>query len=185
MRWRILALAAAGTAMCTVASALPANAAATDVGAFTSNLQDYQAALNYDTSGAGGGGDNITCDAPTVSGAALVQATNLVVGEVFGEDAAVAHEECATLTPSATYTLYGQLTIQAYENGAWVDVAWGPWGSTSSSASGATVLTLRATGIYAPPTPALGAYHRAYVHFYTSTGRAPESPSPSVWYMNN
>jgi len=180
-RNRVVAAAAGVLVVAGGAAAMTANASPTDIQAITTTAQEFASDA---VANAVQQNDNLTCSDPTAYGAAVVQATNVVVAEVFGEDAAVAHIECASLTPSVKYTLSGTLYIQAYYSGAWHNVASSGLKGTQST-DGAAALVLTATGKYAPPSSALGAYHRAYVVFATSTGRAPHTPSPSVWYMNN
>ena len=158
-----------------------ASASPTDIAAVTTTASEFAS----DTlSNLNQPSDNLSCTEPVANGTALVQATNGVVAEVFGEDAAVARLECASLTPSVHYTLYGTLDIQAFYSGGWHTVASsGP--QAMNSVEGATALVLHTTGTYAPPSAALGAYHRAFVTYTTSTGRLYRVPSPTVWYMNN
>jgi hypothetical protein len=158
-----------------------ASAAATDIEAITSTASEF---ASDTVSNLNQPNDNLTCTAPVANGAAVVQATNAVVAEVFGEDAAVARIECASLTPSQRYTLSGTLYIQAYYSGGWHNVASSGL-TTTGSTEGAAVLVLHAIGTYAPPSAALGAYHRAYAVITSSTGRLYRVLSPTVWYMNN
>jgi len=174
-------VAAGATSLALLASlgaAAAAHAAATDVGAITSNATEFAS----DTLSNVGGSDNITCGQPQAYGAAVVQATNAVVAQVFGEDEAVAHIECASLTPAVGYTISGTLYIQAYIGGTWQTVRTGPTVVTASR-EGAAAQPLTLNGRYDPPDAALGYYHRARVVYRLSTGRVYKITSPSVWFM--
>lgn len=174
-------IALAATALATLGGAgvaASANASPADVQAITSNAQEFVS----DTLSNVGGSDNITCSQPATYGSAVLQETNAVVAQLFGEDEAVAHLECASLTPSTRYTITGTLYIQAFIGGAWQTVRTSPTKVTSST-DGAAAQTITLTGTYDPPDPALGYYHRAKVVFTLSTGRVYKVPSPSVWFM--
>jgi hypothetical protein len=128
-------------------AATSASAALTDINAITSTASEF---ASDTASNLNQPNDNLTCTEPAANGTALVQATNAVVAEVFGEDAAVARIECASLTPSQRYTLSGTLYIQAYYGGAWHNVASSGL-TTTNSTEGAAALILHTTGTYAPP----------------------------------
>jgi hypothetical protein len=185
-RWQRRGLTALAVVGGLVWSASPAKAAVSDIGAAAvSNATQYATSATANASA-----PNITCD-PSANGAAVVQDTNVVVGAIFAEDAAVGRAECISLQSGASYSISVWTVMEYYDFGtnAWYSTgcqtAPRVFRSSAGVAASAPPLSLLCT--YNPFTQGnlLNRYHRAHTYVSESLfAQTFDQVSPSFWYMN-
>jgi hypothetical protein len=129
---------------------------------------------------------DVTCGVPTVVAGPATIAMRAVVGEVYGTDVAIAHDDCVSLQGhvySATLTLW--LQYQPVAGASFVAIPGCSSGSvTGGSVSGVVSLTTPVTTCsYDIRSPAYNKPHRAYA-VLTNTevpGATYPGASPVVW----
>lgn len=131
---------------------------------------------------------NVTCDVKA-GGRDLVQHTNYVFGEVYGQDFGTAEGECASLDSTRMYTVTLTVEIEYYTA---IDLFTGYWSPVGCSATSSAVsrkgiavpIPPVATCVYPGTSPYLNAYHRAHAILTPSIpGSAPREDYSPIWFM--
>lgn len=177
------ALAAAGLAM-TATFATPAHAGAEDLlaASLTHTIDVESAALENFAQVQGD--PNTTCQV-TTTGTAVVQRTNALVGEIYGQDMGTAVGECFSFDTSR-YSATVVVHVEAFYASGLVGGTWVTVCSASSSAPSiagfAQPVPPVALCSYAGMNPHLNRYHRAHGILTNTRGQVYHSYSP-IWFM--
>lgn len=127
---------------------------------------------------------NTTCQI-TTTGTALVQRTNALVGEVYGQDMGTAVGECFSFNP-ASYSATVTVHVEAFYPNSLTGGEWRVVCSDSKSASSVAGIVQPLPPValctYAGMNPHLNRYHRAHGILTNTRGQKFESYSP-MWYM--
>jgi len=166
----------------TAVGVTPAHAGMTDlIPALVAHADDVQTAAQEYRSG----DPDITCDPTDVFGGAITQETNLVVGQIYGEDWGDGVGKCVSFdVPDYTGTV--KLFMQYF------DAVDNRWENTDCQTEPAPMVVVDGVGVgnAGPlqcvwddfPSPYLDAYHRARLKITTSIG-GPYNGYSTFWYM--
>jgi hypothetical protein len=132
---------------------------------------------------------NTTCQV-TTTGDALVQSTDALVAQVYGEDFGAASGTCLSFDTTTTYNATVTVSLEAFYpdrpgalTGTWKVISTSPPESTNSLQGLAEPLPTYLIQRYGLNDPSLNRYHRAHGIITDTRGQRFESYSP-YWFMN-
>lgn len=183
---RRLCAAVAAVAAAVAMTPVAAHADVTDVTAaeLTNSLDQADAATVSATAD-----PNITCDVKA-AGRDVVQHTNYVVGEVYGQDLGSATGECASLDTARLYTSRLEVQIEYFTSTGLASGYWLPVPGCSGTSYGDSV-----QGVAVPPPPLvfcgysstsgyLNRYHRAHATLVPGVpGASVRHAYSPTWFM--
>lgn len=182
VRSRVVAVLSAAV----IAVAVPAGAEASVLDVSAAELTN---ALDQFAAASVAADPNVTCDVKA-GGRDLVQHTNYVVGEVYGQDFGEATGECVSLDTGRRYSVSLRVQIEYFTatgltSGYWLPVSGCSSTTTASSTQGVAVATPAvATCTYPGTSGYLNRYHRAHAVLTPGiAGAAVRHAYSPIWFM--